>query len=237
MKNMKKQHSVVPVYLVALLWAVGGFGFRIHTVLQILLFVALSVGILLVGALVSKLRSRSATEEEYYEEDVDEADDAYEEDESAEDPEEDLYRPEDPEVAALRQERDRAVLEMRRLNHHIGDAMISRQINRVEFVTDKMFECVTREPGKKTEVRRFLNYYLPTTIKLLGTYDRLGDNRPTTNVDGAKKKIGDLMTTIVRAFDHQLDALYRGETLDINAEIQVLYQVLNKDGRSGGTRK
>lgn len=231
MKNMKKQRSVVPIYLVALLWAIGGFGFRIHTVFQILLFVLLSVVILVAGSFV--FRGRSVEPERYEEpEEEPEEDDLEEEPENV--PVYDI--PEDLEVRAMRAERDRAVAEMRRINTHISDVVVSRQINRMESTTDAIFDCVARQPEQKAQVRRFLNYYLPTTLKLLGTYDRLSDASSTaTNVDGAKKKIGDLMTTIVQSFDHLLNALRRGETLDIKAEVQVLYNVLNAGGH--GTKK
>lgn len=231
MKNIKKQRSVVPIYLVALLWAIGGFGFRIHTVFQILLFVLLSAVILVAGNFAFRGRTVQAEqdEDEYedYEDEEPEVDEVAEEPAAAP-----VYEvPEDLEVRAMRAERDRAIAEMRRINTHISDVVVSRQINRMESTTDEIFSYVARRPEQKTQVRRFLNYYLPTTLKLLGTYDRLSDASSTaTNVDGAKKKIGDLMTTIVQSFDHLLDALRRGENLDIKAEVQVLYNVLNEGG-------
>ncbi len=241
MKKIKKQPSVVPVYLVALLWAVGGFGFRIHTPMQILLFVVLSVVILVVGGLIFKGHAVEQVQHEEPEEEY-EPEVSQPEEEPEEEPE--RHSSEHPEILALRDERDRAIHEMRQLNDCIGDLVISRQIDRIESTTDKIFDCVSDEPEKAAQVRRFMNYYLPTTLKLLNTYDRLSGSA-ASNVDGAKKKISDLMNTIVRSFDHQLSALYRGETLDINGEIQVLYRVLNDDGRadknvtmsSRGTRK
>lgn len=227
MENRKKQRSVVPVYLVALLWAVGGFGFRIHTVPQILLFVVLSAVILLVGSFVCRRRADAAWE------------DAPEEAmfEAEEEPEEipEPYIPESPEADALREDRDCAIREMRRINDGIGDSLISLQIDRIESATDRMCVCVAHQPEKASEVRRFLNYYLPTTLKLLHTYERLNETASSaTNVEGAKQKIAALMRTIVQTFDHQLAALDRGETMDINAEVQVLYRVLNEDGHSNG---
>lgn len=229
MKNMKKQHSVVPIYLVALLWAVGGFGFRIHTVFQILLFILLSVVILVAGSFVFPGRKAEPEQDESeYEEP-----EAYGAEEVEEKPAYDIPIPEDLEVRAMRAERDRVIAEMRRINTHIADVVVSRQINRMESTTDEIFDYVAREPEMKTQVRRFLNYYLPTTLKLLGTYDRLSDTSANaTNVDEAKKKIGDLMTTIVQSFDHLLDSLRHGEKLDIKAEVQVLYNVLNEGGHS-----
>ena len=50
------------------------------------------------------------------------------------------------------------------------------------------------------------------------------------NIDGAKGRISDVMAAIVDGFDRQLDALYQGEVMDINAEIKVLQSLLTGDG-------
>lgn len=213
MKRLKKQRSVVPVYLIALWWAVGGFGLRIHKVSQFVLWAVASVAIFFVGKLIWKDRT---IEEEIPE--------------PQPEPE-----PEDPELAELRRERDRAISEMRRLNESIQDPVISGQIDHIEATTAKIFEHVLAHPEKKSQIRRFLSYYLPTTIKLLNSYDRL-DNAGVagSNIDGAKGRITEVMATIVTAFDKQLDALFQGEVMDINAEIKVLQSILSGDGLVDG---
>ncbi len=213
MKRLKKQRSVVPVYLIALWWAVGGFGLRIHKAEQFILWAVVSVAIFFVGRLIWKDRT--------IEEEVPEP---------QPEPE-----PEDPELAELRRERDRAISEMRRLNESIQDPVISGQIDHIEATTAKIFEHVLAHPEKKSQIRRFLSYYLPTTIKLLNSYDRL-DNAGVagSNIDGAKGKITEVMATIVTAFDKQLDALFQGEVMDINAEIKVLQSILSGDGLVDG---
>ena len=86
-------------------------------------------------------------------------------------------------------------------------------------------------PDQKGQIRRFLNYYLPTTLKLLNAYDRLDDAGISgINIDGAKGRISEVMRAIVDGFDRQLDALYQGEVMDINAEIKVLQSLLTGDG-------
>ena len=71
--------------------------------------------------------------------------------------------PEDP-IAA---ERARALSELRRLDDNIEDEKISAQIVHMEEVTGKIFDIVAQQPAKLPQIRRFLNYYLPTTLKLL----------------------------------------------------------------------
>ena len=88
--------------------------------------------------------------------------------------------PKDPEVQKLLQERERAVSEMRRLNDSIKDEKISAQIDHLEEVTGKIIDQVVAQPKKRSQIRRFLDYYLPTTLKLLNAYDRMA----AAGVDG-----------------------------------------------------
>lgn len=137
----------------------------------------------------------------------------------------------DPEIAALLQERDRAVSEMRRLNDAIEDPQLSEQIDHLEHTTQKIIDTVAKDPEKLPQIRRFLNYYLPTTLKLLNAYDRMdAAGVEGTNIDGTKGRIEDIMSTICTAFDRQLDALYGQEAMDINADIAVLEQMLAREG-------
>ena len=81
------------------------------------------------------------------------------------------------------------------------------------------------------QLRRFLHYYLPTTLKLLNAYDRMDAAGVSgTNIDGAKGKIEQIMGAICQAFDKQLDALYGAEALDISTDIAVLENLLAQEG-------
>ena len=215
MKKLKKQRSVVPVYLIAVVWFIGGFFFRVHRPLGFAVLVAISAAVFLIARQIWRDRTIVVTKPDP------------EPTAAKAEPE----RPEDPEIAALRQDRDRAVGEMRRLNDSIEDPTLSRQIDHIEATTGKIFAYVMAHPDQKSQIRRFLNYYLPTTLKLLNAYDRLDEAGISgVNIDGAKGKISEVMAAIVSAFDRQLDALYQGEVMDINAEIKVLQSLLTGDG-------
>ena len=138
--------------------------------------------------------------------------------------------PEDP-IAA---ERRRALSELRRLDENIEDEKISAQIVHMEEVTGKIFDVVAGQPGKLPQIRRFLNYYLPTTLKLLNAYDRMGSaGVEGANIDGTMGRIDAMMDQVVRAFDKQLDALFADEALDISTDITVLEQMLAREGLGG----
>lgn len=141
-----------------------------------------------------------------------------------------------PEIDALLDERARAVSEMRRLNDSIKDAAISAQISHLEATTGKIIDAVVEAPSKLPQIRKFMNYYLPTTLKLLNAYDRMDSTGVSgANIDGSKVKIEDMLDTVCVAFSRQLDALYGEEALDISADIKVMEQMLAQEGIGGMT--
>ena len=150
--------------------------------------------------------------------------------EPAPEPEPERAAPEDP----LAVERARALAELRRLDENIEDAKLSAQIVHMEEVTGKIFDIVAGQPAKLPQLRRFLNYYLPTTLKLLNAYDRMGAaGVEGANIDGTMGRIDAMMDKVVEAFDKQLDALFADEALDISTDITVLEQMLAQEGLGG----
>ena len=76
-----------------------------------------------------------------------------------------------------------------------------------------------------------MDYYLPTTLKLLNAYDRAAAAGISgENVDATRTKVEGMMRTIVAAFEKQLDSLFGTETMDISADITVLETMLQREG-------
>lgn len=137
----------------------------------------------------------------------------------------------DPKLDALIQEKDRAIREMRRLNDAIADETISAQIDQLEDATAKILDHVIAHPDKQPQIRKFLLYYLPTTLKLLNTYDRMGSTGVSgENIDGTMTRIETMLETIVSSFHKQLDALFQDEAMDIASDITVLENLLVQEG-------
>ena len=131
-----------------------------------------------------------------------------------------------------------AIAEMKRLDEAIEDETISAQIRRLEEVSAKIFEQVKAEPKKLPEIRRFLDYYLPTTLKILNAYDRMGAaGVDGENIGGTMKRVEEIMSTIVAAFEKQLDSLFGSDALDIKAEMSVLETMLAREGLAGEQMK
>lgn len=121
--------------------------------------------------------------------------------------------------------------EICRLNDDIDDKKISAQIYTMESLTRKIFNEVEKNPSKLPQIRSFLNYYLPTTLKLLQSYADLEDQwGEGTNINTAKKDIERIMDTLVDCYKLQLDKLFANEKLDIATDIQVLENMMARDG-------
>jgi hypothetical protein len=135
------------------------------------------------------------------------------------------------EVDALVAEGDRAIDEMRRLNGLIPGERISSQIDELERTAGKIFAYVAGHPAALPQIRKFLRYYLPTTIKLLDAYARMDSQGVEgENINATKKRVEDMMETIVTAFHRQLDALFGAEALDISTDIKVLETMMAREG-------
>ena len=126
-----------------------------------------------------------------------------------------------------------AIREMKRLNDSIKDETISRQIDRLEEVSGKIFDCVKADPKKLPQIRKFMNYYLPTTLKLLNAYDRMSSQGVEgQNISGTMERVESMMSTIVTAFERQLDSLFGDQALDISTDITVLENMMAREGLS-----
>ena len=220
--------SVAPIYAVGLTWLVWAIFLPLYAPLHYVGAVAASIVVFVLARKIWPNRSFTAPETE--QEPPKQAPDTAQQEKKEEKKDESLS----PEIAALLAERDRALGEMRRLNDSIDDEKISAQIDHLELVTGKIIDHVAQNPTKLPQIRRFLNYYLPTTLKLLNAYDRMDSAGVSgANIDGTKGRVEDIMDTIVKAFDQQLDALFGDEALDISTDITVLEQMLAREGLGG----
>ena len=127
-----------------------------------------------------------------------------------------------------------AIAEMKRLDDNIADPGVSADIVRLEQVSEKIFEAVKDQPEKLPQIHKFMDYYLPTTLKLLNAYDRMSAAGVSgENIDGTLVKVEGMMRNIVSAFEKQLDALYGSDALDISTDITVLEQMMAREGLTG----
>ena len=135
-------------------------------------------------------------------------------------------------AAMPRQDEYQKILdELHRVNDAIPDEEMTDKISRLEAVSAKIFEQARTDPDKLPQMRKFMDYYLPTSLKLLNTYaelDRQGIEGE--NITESKRRIEQTMDTLVDAFENQLDRLFASDALDVSTDIDVMQNMLRADG-------
>lgn len=122
---------------------------------------------------------------------------------------------------------------IRRANDDIADPILSAKIDRLEEITAKIFRAVEEDPKKRSKIDTFLNYYLPTTQKLLDSYAQFeAAGVEGENLRQAKSRIEATMDSIVKGFEHQLDELYKADAMDVDSDIRVMESMLRRDTAS-----
>lgn len=143
------------------------------------------------------------------------------------------------EIDALLAEGRRAVDEMVRLMLSIKNAIIRDKIKELIDVTERIFRDVIDDPDDYRQVKRFADFYLPTTIKLLQTYDRMGtvetagEDFAGENITGTMNRIEAILDKTLAGYKKQLDALFANQALDIETDIVVLENMLKREGLAG----
>ena len=120
---------------------------------------------------------------------------------------------------------------IRDLNDEIADEEVSARIDRIGELTASIFTVVTQKPERMDEVKKFMNYYLPTTFKLLKSYSLMEkQSYQGANITASRRKIEEILDSLVKAFEQQQDRLFQSEALDVEADIEVLETMMAKDG-------
>ena len=121
--------------------------------------------------------------------------------------------------------------EIRRLNDDIEDEAVSARIDRIEAVTASISAAVREAPERAEKARRFVNYYLPTTLRLLRIYALMEDQSfQGANIRASRKNIEEVLEKLVRAAELQQDKLFQNDAMDVDAEIRALETMLAVDG-------
>ena len=123
------------------------------------------------------------------------------------------------------------IRKIRHLNDEIDDEAVSERIDRIEQVTASILHTLDEHPERAKDARRFMNYYLPTTLKLLESYNLMEDQSyQGKNIQAARRRIEDVLDKLVVAAETQQDKLFKAEAMDVDAEISVLETMMTSDG-------
>ena len=125
--------------------------------------------------------------------------------------------------------------QIRRSNEAIPGVDISNKMYHLENVIRRIFKRVEQRPELIDDLHKFMDYYLPTTVKLLKAYEEL-DKQPIEgdNIKNAKKEIENTLDTINIAFENLLDSFFKETAWDVSTDISVLKTMLAQEGLTGG---
>lgn len=125
--------------------------------------------------------------------------------------------------------------QIRSENDAIPDEVLSGQMDELEHLCVQIFKTVAEKPGKAPQIRKFMDYYLPTTLKMLASY-RTMSNRgvSVSDMTEARSTVIRGMGMVLTACQKQLDTLYKDDILDVSTDIDVLEQMLKRDGFTEG---
>ena len=136
-----------------------------------------------------------------------------------------------PEVQKVIAQGEAYVRKIRACNDAIPGAVISTKIDRIELLVRKILQRVEENPKCVTDIRRLMEYYLPTTVKLLEAYEQM-DAQPAggVNIQSAKAEIENTLDTLNAAFEKLLDDLFQETAWDVSSDISVLNTMLAQEG-------
>ena len=141
-----------------------------------------------------------------------------------------------PEVQAVVDEGQRAHAELEHLYATIPNLTVKGKIRELINVSDKIIEDAVNDPNDVPQIKKFLDYYLPTTIKLLNAYDRMGaQGIEGNNISGTMQSIEEMLDTAVGAYKKLLDSLFANQALDVETDIEVMNTLLKREGLAEGS--
>lgn len=126
------------------------------------------------------------------------------------------------------------IAKIKRANELIPGEEMTAKLDQLERIVNKIFAKIKQEPESASDLRKFMNYYLPTTEKLMNAYIEL-DKQPEVgeNIVNTKRDIEEAVDTINDAFENLLDSLFEETAWDISSDISVMKTMMEQDGLTG----
>lgn len=232
MNNKKK--SVFPIYVFGLVWLLYSVFFRLSGLWSLIKCALLAWAVV---SLVKSITKKDAPEKDVSKSDKTDKGQSGQEPHRQTTPKEVKVEKQpvqstgNSELDAVIREGRQSVKRIQELNDDIPDFKISAQLKQIEILTASIIDQVERKVDKLRQVRQFMNYYLPTTIKLLEQYVQLQNvGMKGENISSGMQQIEDLLDKVIVAFQKQLDSLFESDVVDITADIQVMEQMMESHG-------
>ncbi len=141
---------------------------------------------------------------------------------------------EDPQTAPMEHFRSEGQAALQSIHSAIknsNDDSFVFKLKALETTIERIFNYVQSHPQKLPDTRKFIDYYLPSTLKLLNKYRQYEEeDLHLEPVLLAKADIVDSLDTLNVAFGNLLESLYHEDTLDVVTDIDVLHTMLEQEG-------
>ncbi len=138
---------------------------------------------------------------------------------------------EQPEVQKILDEGNRYIEAIHKANAAIPGADVSAKLDETEHIVRRIFEEVEKKPELAGRLNTFMDYYLPTTIKLVTVYAELNRKHVQgENVESARREIEDSLDVINKAFANLLDSFFKDQAIDVSSDISVMKTMLKQEG-------
>ena len=137
------------------------------------------------------------------------------------------------ELASTLEEGGRYLKEIHNIGDSIANKEFSQKTKKLEELVAKIFVSVRRKPDQLYKLRRFMNYYMPTTVKLLKAYKELeGQETEGETIEKSRHEIEDAVDSIIYAYEKLLDSFFIDSAVDISSDITVLESMFAQEGLS-----
>ena len=137
---------------------------------------------------------------------------------------------ENGDVADVLRDGHDALRRIRRANDIIADEALSRRIESIESSCGQIFAVLEQRPQLLPQLRTFLRYYLPTTLRLLEARAKLERGANTPKAREVRTRIAEAIAIIDKALIRQVEALDEYRFIDLESEMDVLRDMLKADG-------
>ena len=199
-KIIKRQVSVYPIYAIGIIWLIYAMIFHFYKISDYLIACGLSI---LVYLFLKTKVFKDKVIEEYREVEELTGNEAY---------------------AQALKEANNLIKQLEKANDLIENEIISNYLSKIVEKTEKIFDLLKQTPEKVGTFRKFLSYYLPTTLQLLNTYLEYDkDVEILAKVQNALKLVDQALT-------QKQNELVSNQMMDVQADIEVLKTMLNQDG-------
>ncbi len=136
-----------------------------------------------------------------------------------------------PDVDTVLEKGQETIRQIREENLKIPDALLTDKLAQLEILCGEIFRTVHDKPEKAPQIRKFMEYYLPTTLKIVRTYRVISERGVGgSEIVEARQRIDDALGTVIKGCQKLLSKLYQDDVLDITTDIDVLEQMLKRDG-------